>query len=103
MTGWCKAPVAEVEAEATHRWEEWRLRLHMSAPRLKLTRASLLLSGAWRTSAALDAVVEAEDAMCWAPRLKPKGRCISFLALKGVGQNEEVSEHKYQLQGSIQM
>ena len=39
------APVAEVEAAATARWEKWRLRLHMSAPRLKLSCASLHLGG----------------------------------------------------------
>ena len=50
--------------------------------------------------AAFVAVVEAEDAMCWAPRLKPKCGRISFIASKGIGQIEEVSEHKYQLQGT---
>jgi len=55
----------------------------MNAPRLQLTCAGLLLG-------ALVAVVDAEDAMWWAPWLKPMRRRISFLAWKGVEQIEEM-------------
>ena len=65
----------------------------MSAPRLQLTCAGLLLG-------ALVAVVEAEDAMWWAPWLKPMRTRIPFIASKGIGQIAEISEHKYQLQAT---
>ena len=39
--------------------------------------------------AALAAVVEAEDAVVWAPRLKLTSRCLSFLSWQEVEQFEE--------------
>ena len=58
-------------------------------PIRKNSGASLLCRCALLPQLVSLAVVEAEDAMYWAPRLKPKCGCISFRGLDGGEQIEE--------------